>query len=435
MEKKKQDKKNVFVIGLDDFNLSMLHHLPEAGYCRFLPAIKFEEIRGVSHFSIDDLIKTAEQRIAEAGSIDAIITYFDFPASVMVPLIAMKYKLDGPSITSVLKCEHKYWSRLEQKKVIPEAIPAFTAFDPYDKKVWQKIDFQPPFWIKPVKSYHSYLAYRITDKDSFLNALEEVKEKIEYLTEPFSEILKKNKVPAKLSSMKQTMFAETEIGGIQGTVEGYVYNNEVIIYGIVDTIKEKHCPSLACYQYPSDLPYEVQYRMAELSRKVIEQIGLNNCAFNIEYFYDEETNDINLLEVNPRMSQSHAYMFEKVHGISHHHVIINLALGKRPKPLKYEGEFTLAGHFMLRAFNPGVIKKVPGKRKVDALKNKYSDLIIKINVKKGMHLDNMDEHHIDSYSYVLADIYLGADDENQLLKKYNTVVKELDICVSEDASS
>ncbi len=427
MSNMKRDKKNVFVIGLDEFNLSMLNHLPEADYCRFLPAVKFEEMRGVDQISIDDLIKTADKRIDQAGTIDAVITYFDFPASLMMPVIAKKYNLHGPSIESVLKCEHKYWGRLEQKKVVPGAIPSFKAFDPNDKKAWQKIDFKPPFWIKPVKSYHSYLAYQITDEDSFRKAIAEVKENIGYFTEPFCELLKKYNVPDKLSPMNKTMFAETQIGGLQGTVEGYVYDDEVIIYGIVDTIKEKDCPSLARYKYPSTFPYEVQYRMAELSRRVIEQIGLNYCAFNIEYFYDEETNDIYLLEVNPRMSQSHAYMFEKVHGISHHHVITNLALGKRPKPLKYEGEYRLAGHFMLRAFEPGVVKKAPDRQKTDALEKHFPGLIARVNVNEGMHLNDMDEHHTDSYSYVLADIYLGADNEKELLEKYHAVVEELSI--------
>ncbi|WP_262511932.1 hypothetical protein [Marinilabilia rubra] len=39
-------KKQVFVIGLDDFNLKKLHRLHEASECDFLPALRIDEIRG-----------------------------------------------------------------------------------------------------------------------------------------------------------------------------------------------------------------------------------------------------------------------------------------------------------------------------------------------------------------------------------------------------
>lgn len=419
------DKKQIFVIGLDDFNLSLLKHLPEAAECDFRPAVKFNEMRGVERLSVKALIKKACERIDAAGRIDGVITYFDFPASLMVPFIAEKYGLPGTSVESVLKCEHKCWSRREQKKVIPHAIPDFSAFDPFDEHAWDRIGFNPPFWIKPIKSYHSYLAYKINDKHSFDEALEEVREHIQYIAEPFFELIQDCGVPENISSMKETMFAETEISGHQATVEGYVYDHQVVVYGIIDTIKAEKYPSLASYLYPSSHPHEVQYRMADLARRVVEQLGLNNTAFNIEFFYNERENKIYLLEINPRMSQSHAYMFEKVHGLSHHHVIINLALGNRPGPLKFDGEYHIAAHFMLREFKSGTITRTPGEDIIESINKIYPDMAIKVNVKEGMHTDDMEEHHIDSYSYVLADIYLAADNHKELMQKYEDVVRRL----------
>jgi len=418
-------KKNVFVVGLDEFNQEKLKRLPEASECRFLPAVKFNEIRDVGDISIPDLLNAADDRIKKAGRIDAVVSYLDFPGSVLVPIIAEKYDLPGPSLQSVMKCEHKYWSRLEQKKVIPENMPRFKPFDPFDDDAYDKIGFYPPFWIKPIKSYHSYLAYQIKDKDHFYECLKEVREHIDFMSEPFSYIVSEYNMPENISGMKEKMFAETPISGFQCTVEGYVYNDEIVIYGVVDSINEKKCPSFARYQYPSLHPYEVQYRMAELSRQVIKQIGIKNSAFNVEYFYNEEKNKIYLLEVNPRMSQSHATMFEHVHGISHHQIMLNLALDRRPLPLEYEGAFHISAHFMLRAFEPGVVKKAPSQRETGRLKKKYPEMIIKVTVKEGMRLDDLAEHHTDSYSYVLAYIEMGAGDEEELLEKYNDVVDGL----------
>ncbi len=426
MDKK---KKNIFVVGLDDFNLEKLRKLHEARECEFLPAAKFDEIRGVESFDIPKLLDVADERIEKAGGIDAIVSYFDFPGTILVPIIAKKYNLPGPSIESVLKCEHKYWSRHEQKKVIPDNIPRFKPFDPFDDNAYKKITFNPPFWIKPVKSYHSYLAYKIRDADQFNEAMEEVRENIDYMEKPFFHIIDKYSDPDEFSGMKEKMYAETPIGGHQCTLEGYVFDDEIVVYGIIDSITEEGKSSFARYEYPSSLPQEVQFRMADIARKVIGQVGLKASAFNIEFFYDSEANEIYLLEINPRISQSHGDIFEKVHGLSNHHIMLNLALNQRPEPLENEGEFAVAAHFMLRSYHPGLARNVPGKEKIDALKKKYPEMVIQISVEEGTDLDDLPDYHIDSYSYVLANINLGGEDREDLLDKYNDVVRELAIKV------
>ncbi len=421
------EKKKVFIVGLDDFNLEKLNHLPESRECEFLPAAKFHEIRGVESFDIPKLLDVADQRIEKAGGIDAIVSYFDFPGTILVPIIAKKYSLPGPSIESVLKCEHKYWSRHEQHKVIPDHIPSFKPFDPFDDNAYEKIGFKPPFWIKPIKSYHSYLAYKINGADDFKESMAEVREHIDYMEKPFFHIIDNYSDPEEFSGMKEKMYAETPIGGHQCTLEGYAFDDEIVVYGIIDSITEEGKSSFARYEYPSSLPQEVQFRMADIAGKVIGQVGLMTSAFNIEFFYNSEANEIYLLEINPRISQSHGDIFEKVHGLSNHHIMLNLALSQRPRPLENEGEFAVAAHFMLRSFKPGIVRNVPAKKKIDALKKKYPDLVIQISVKEGMDLDDLPDYHIDSYSYVLADINLGGEDREDLLEKYKNVVKELAI--------
>ncbi len=424
-----REKKYVFVVGLDDFNLEKLNHLPESEECEFLPAVKLSEMRDVEEFSIPSLLETADRRINQAGRIDAVVTWFDFPGSVLVPVIAEKYDLPGPSLKNVMKCEHKYWSRVEQSKAIPENIPGFRAFDIYDDNAYDTIGFEPPFWIKPIKSYGSYLAYRIEDKEQFNECIEEAREHIDLMVEPFTYIFDKYKVSPEMSKMEEKMFAETVISGHQCTAEGYAINNQVEVYGIIDSILEGDTSSFARYDYPSRLDQKAQERIAGVSEKVIRQIGLKTSAFNIEFFYNENTGEIKLLEINPRMSQSHADMFEKVHGMSHHEVMLNLALDRKPVKLDKKGEFRVASHFMLRSFKPGIVRNAPGEETISRLKRKYLDFDILLNVEEGMDLDDMAEHHIDSYSYVMANIFLGAQSKKELIDKYNDVVEQLSIRV------
>lgn len=82
---------------------------------------------------------------------------------------------------------------------------------------------------------------------------------------------------------------------------------------------------------------------------------------------------------------------------------------------------------MHRSFKPGVVRKVPSEKEIEDLKKKYPDLLIKVNIREGMDLDDMPPHHIDSYSYVLANIFLGAQNTRELLEKYHDVTDNLSI--------
>ena len=65
------------------------------------------------------------------------------------------------SLESVVKCEHKYWSRLEQRRVIDE-YPRFGLVDLDDDPTLPD-GLRYPVWLKPVKSASSALAYRVED--------------------------------------------------------------------------------------------------------------------------------------------------------------------------------------------------------------------------------------------------------------------------------
>jgi len=424
------DKKQVFVVGLDDFNLKKLQRLPEAGECDFLAAIKYDEMRGVEFYDMKKLIDTAFSRIEAHGKIDAIVTYYDFPGTNLVPIIADHYRLKAPSLESVLKCEHKYWSRLEQNKVIPRSVPMFAAFDPFDEKAYQKIEMIPPFWIKPIKSFRSFLAYRINSEYQFNGYMTEVQENIEYMAEPFNYIFQHYDLPHEFAQMKETMIAESPITGHQCTVEGYVYDGEVVVYGIVDSVREEDRSSFARYEYPSSLPQEIQFRMADLARRSIIQTGLNNSAFNIEFFYNSTVNQVFLLEINPRISQAHTDIFEKVHGISHHSIMLNLALGRRPKALEYKGRHRIAGNFMLRLYDSGRVVRVPSREEVEKLQEQYPEMTLKLHVKEGMHLSELQGQ--DSYSFELANLFLGARNQEELVEKYDDCMNHLNFEIEFD---
>ncbi len=424
-------KKNVFVVGLDDFNLKKMKLVPEASECEFHPALHISEIREVEQFDMGALIETAVKRMEEfPGKIDAVVAYYDFPATDILPILAERFGLPGPSLDSVFKCEHKYWSRLEQYKVVPDHIPMFRAFNPFNPDAYEKLNMIPPFWIKPIRSFRSFLAYRINDESDFITNTEEVKEQIDYLAKPFQYFMENYPFPAEIAEMEESCIAESMLEGSQCTLEGYVLNGDVVIYGIVDSVREADRSSFARYEYPSFLPQEVQFRMADVARRVIKQIELNNSPFNMEFFYNSTLNEVFLLEINPRISQSHADIFEKVHGVPHLSIMLQIALGKRPAPLDRKGPFQVAANCMIRTYESGKLTRVPTQEEVESIEREVAGTVIKMLVKEGQHLNNLQIQ--DSYSFELANVFVGGRDRLELVERYNQVLDMLDFAMERD---
>ncbi len=60
---KTMSKKQVFIIGLDEFNLKKLKKLPEAGECAFHSALDISEIRNVERYDMKKLVDLCFERI------------------------------------------------------------------------------------------------------------------------------------------------------------------------------------------------------------------------------------------------------------------------------------------------------------------------------------------------------------------------------------
>jgi hypothetical protein len=418
------EKRQVFFVGLDDFNRQTLEALPQAADVEFRPALTLAEMRDDPDVDVTALIELAAERMAGApGGPAGVASFFDFPGTVIAAALAERFALPGPSLESLFKCEHKYWSRLEQQKVAAENIPAFQPFDPFDDEAWGKLTLLPPFWIKPVKSFRSYLAYAIPDERQFREIMAVCRERGPAITEPFRGIMRAYDMPDEITEMRESFLAESSIGGAQCTLEGYAHGGRVVVYGVVDSVREADSSSFARYEYPSMLPLEIQHRMMDVTRAVIQQIGYEHGPFNAEFFYDQTNDTVWLLEINPRASQSHADLFQKVHGVSHLSVVVDLALGRKPRPLPREGRWNVAAHFFSRAFEPGTVTYVPSAAALERIKARQGDTRIQLMVGKGTDLDELANQ--DSYSFELAHAYVGGRDRPDLLDRYDQVLTAL----------
>ncbi len=424
-------KQPIFFVGLDDFNTATLETLPQAAEFAFQPALTLSEMRDDPTVDVTALIDKAAERIESAPLPPAgVASFFDFPGTIIAAALAERFGLPGPGMESLFKCEHKYWSRLEQQKVVPENIPTFQAFDPADQGAYAKLGLVAPFWIKPVKSFRSYLAFSVPDERQFAAITAICRDKGPAIVEPFRDVMRAYQMPYELTEMPETFIAESAIGGAQCTLEGYAFDGKVVIYGVVDSVREADSSSFARYEYPSILPLEVQHRMMDVTRAVIHQFGYQHGPFNAEFFYDQTNDAVWLLEINPRASQSHADLFRKVHGVSHLSMVVDLAVGRKPRPLPRDGRWNVAAHFFKRVTKPGLVTHAPNRASIERIERRQGDTRIQLNVDKGTHLGKLANQ--DSYSFELAHVYIGGRDRTDLLDRYDQVLDVLQFDIHPD---
>ncbi|RKR07494.1 ATP-grasp domain-containing protein [Kushneria sinocarnis] len=422
-------RNNIFVVGLNDLNRQRLQQLRGAEAHRIHGLIAPEEIYDTEVFPLEDMVRRAGETLSAFDEpIDAIIGYMDFPVSTMLPILCQRFGTRTTSLESLLRCEHKYWSRLVQREVIGNYIPRFTAFDPFDDDALAKIGAAGlyfPFFVKPIKSSGSRLGFRIDSPEDFQLAIGRLRNEIGLISEPFNFILEQARLPEEVRAVDGGYcMAEEIIGGWQCTVEGYVFEGEVVPYGIVDSIRYPQVLSFFRYHYPSRLPEHIQARMRDLTQTIMTHIGYDNAAFNIEFFWDEIQNRVWLLEINTRISQSHCDLFAKVDGVSHQQVTVDLALGRRPDMPHREGGFRVAGKFFYRVFFVDArVTRVPTDQELKALEQTFPGTFIELQVEPGQQLSTLPEQ--DSYSYALAYIWMGADSDEALENNYAQLAERL----------
>ena len=426
------DVANIHVLGMDEDNLEILRRLPDPSWT-FHGLLAKEDLVGVLDLDVPGLLDRARQQLdAAEPPPDAIVGYWDFPVSSMVPILCRERGLASASLESVLRCEHKYWSRLEQAKVTDD-LPGFglvdLARDGTAAGLPDGVSF--PAWVKPVKSAASALAFRVEDEAGLEAALREIADGIGTLGRPFDDVLSLVDLPPEIAEAgAMAVLAEDEATGHMVTVEGYEHHGRVEVHGVIDSLTYPGGSSFRRFQYPSRVPGPVQLRMVDITTRVIRRLGLTSTTFNVEYFWDEETDRLTLLEVNPRHAQSHAWLFEQVDGITNHESVVALALGQRPVLPCHRGPRRLAAKCQVRRFRDGVVRSVPDRDRLARIEREIGSVHLRVLVEAGARLSALPLQ--EPFSYELAQVFVAADDEAELVATYRRAVEAMGIVVDHD---
>lgn len=104
---------------------------------------------------------------------------------------------------------------------MPECVPEFRAFDPFEDDPLATIDLPFPFWVKPVKGHSSQLGFEVSDEATFDEALQTIREEVDRIADPFQQVLRRVGAPPEIARLPaRTCLAEQIISGVQAAPEG-----------------------------------------------------------------------------------------------------------------------------------------------------------------------------------------------------------------------
>lgn len=417
--------RNIFVLGLTELQRRELDSVRGAHAYTFHELLDYESLVHETDYDLEKLLARARQQLADFdGHVDAIVAHWDFPSSIIGPLLSAEHGLPAPSLPALLKCEHKYWSRLEQMACVPEVVPRFASFDPFAEDVLEQIGMEFPYWVKPVKAHSSELGFAIHSEADLREALQEIREQIADVGDAFDQALSRVDLPAELEGAGgNSCLAEQIITGIQAAPEGTVFDGEFHVHGVFDMHRDEDGTSIARLDYPaSTIPESVQQRMVDVARRFMDHIGYDNAAFNVEYMWDRDTDQLWLIEVNTRISQSHSDLFAKVDGASNHEVVIDMALGRKPSMPHRQGPYAVAAKAAIFHDEDAIVTRVPSEEDKQTIREEFPETVLTTMVQPGDRLSELAGQ--DSYRYVVGKAYIGADNREELLARHAAIQAE-----------
>ena len=412
----------LLAVGISDEDRAQLHRLAGAGGLDLLEIGTYDEASDPYVCRPKDYIARAVAFARTQPRIDGVIGVEDFPPSLLVPAICRELGLPGLDFTAAVRCEHKGWSRVLQRQLVPDSTPRFALVDLDRPATLDELGVGRPFWLKPIKSYLSYLGFRIGDQTAYRQALAQAAEKLPQFLGSFVELIEDAAPRAEFGRGRRWMLAEELMSGIQCTLDGYVHGGEVTVLGVVDSIRFANKVSFKRFQYPSSLPARVQGQMADVARKLMPGLGFDHGMFNIEFFWDPKRPAPMVIEVNDRLSMQFADLFEKVDGINSYRILMDLACGRKPDHGRRQGRYRAAASFVLRGFEDKLCLAVPTDDDIARVGRSIPDTVVMVRAIPGMRLSELPQ---DSYSFRHGLINLGGRDLADMQAKLDRVLEML----------
>jgi len=368
---------------------------------------------------LDPIAYVAGAARGDLGRIDGVASSSDYPGVALAGALSAELGLAGARPERVLTAAHKYYSRIAQRGVAPDAVPDFALVDLRPAELTPPLPF--PFWLKPVKGSFSVLARLIDGPQAFRDFV--LSRAVREYGSDYLALF--NRMVAHYTDHPvdgHALIAEGVLRGEMVTVEGFACDGAVELLGIVDSTLHAN-GSFARFDYPSLLPEPVQERVAAIARRVIGALGLDWTLWNIEMMYDASADRVSIVEVNPRICGQFGDLYQKVDGANGYEVALALCTGMRPHVERGRGRYAAAASFPLRVFAPSAVVAAPDDADTVAAEALFAETIVWHECRAGDELTDFAGE--DGASQRYAVINLGGTDREDLARRRRAVEARL----------
>jgi biotin carboxylase len=381
---------------------------------------KFPQNAALLNFDVVRFIDRIVERYRNRR-IDGVFSNNEHFGALIASVVARRLGLPGTDPLAIIDCQHKFYSRVRQRQILPEATPRFAAF-PYSVREPNEIGLSFPFFVKPVKATYSVLARCVENFDQLhqhlrFRALEKLI--IKKLVKPFNELMR---LHTDYAVDAHNMIAEEVLEGVQVNVDGFVHAGQVTILGIIDEVMYPGTQAFMRFEYPSRLPRPVLERMADVSRRLISGMGFDFGFFNLELVYDPVADAIRIIEINPRLASQLANLYRRVDGYDPYEQLIAMSLGESPVYSRGRGEFGAAASFIFRRFDGRPVRRIPSHDQIRSVRETFPDARLMLYLKRGASLAR-EMKWLGSYRYAVLN--LGGASPSDLHQRYHQIRRQL----------
>ena len=356
-----------------------------------------------------------------AIGIDGIISNNEHFGALIAALLADRLGLPGTQPRAVALAQHKFYAREVLARMVPDATPRYATF-PYDVRSPELVGLPFPLFVKPIKATFSVLARDIADfaelrRHLSFTPLETLI--IKRLVRPFTDLTRRLhdfRVDA------HHMIGEEIMEGVQLNVDAIACFGRVELLGVVDCVMYPGTHAFRRFEYPSGISASLRARLEAMTATVADALGFDHGAFNIEFRYDPARDSLRVIEFNPRLASQLADLYTRVDGLNPYRVLLDLALGERPKIERGAGRFARAASFVFRKFDGRALAREPSRAQVARFNAGQPDAKLMLYLKRGAALSR-EMKWLGSYRYAVLN--MGGTSDSDLIDRYHAACREL----------
>jgi len=361
---------------------------------------------------LDDLVAT------ERSELQGVMSTSGGAGALVAAAAAERLGLAGPRPEAVFRLLDRARARQLEREVVPEAVPMSALISLDSSLTLSSLEY--PCVVRPRLAAGHWRGQWVSSETELRNWIEQpdARDFQDRVWPRLNRLVGACTGGGDLGSL--CWLAELKAMGSRVIVEGFVCEDRIEFFGILDVRLQPETGWVARYEYPSRMPPHVQSRILDIARRVVRHSGLTQTVFHLEVTWDEERDRVLIDELLPHLVGQTADLYHKVDGGHAYVAALTLCLQGRPSLVQRQGRYGCAASVSLYSPRPCRIIRVPDARDFAAAENWYVGTLVWTERAPG---EILRAHEPDTSRYAVLN--LGARDSRSLDARVRTLEGQL----------